>query len=130
MDQPVTNNSKAPERSGDLLPIASVPDNSGMKADRRGSSRLGLYSLISGLCLLGVDISTTYIPAIAKSNSFAFLDAFNGIMVALCLVCILALAAPSFKKNPYPNLFGLIGLTFSLIALSDFITLLVGTLKN
>jgi hypothetical protein len=88
-------------------------------------SMFGLYSLISGLCTAVFAIALPNLPFIVHASSNTLFYITYSILAAACLLSLLGISIPSFKKTSYPNISGLIGLILNLFVLYSSISVLI-----
>ncbi len=91
--------------------------------DRR--SKLGSSSLIAGVLVVGIAYALPNLPFITKATNDTPFFISYGVLSLLCLAVMARLAIPSFKKNNYPNIAGLIGLILTLLVLYSAVSILV-----
>ncbi|HEV2412400.1 MAG TPA: hypothetical protein VGS28_01185 [Candidatus Saccharimonadales bacterium] len=95
-------------------------------AKHRSGSKLGLYSLLSGLILLAAEAALPYIPGwsgvLSNASTNAPYDLSYALVGVLSLASVLFLSIPSFKKIPYPNVWGLIGIILNVLVFATAVT--------
>jgi hypothetical protein len=106
------------------IPSPAAVPSSGAKPR---TSKLGLYSLISGLLTAGGGIVAVESPLMANGSDTTLRITY-GVLCFVPLVFMLVLSLPSFKKNPYPNLAGMVGLFLNLTVFYQSLSALVAIL--
>jgi hypothetical protein len=88
-------------------------------------SMLGVYSLLSGLCIATIAVALPNLPFIVHASSNTVFYISYGVLAAACLLSFLGVSIPSFKKTSYPNISGLTGLILNLFVLYTTISVIV-----
>lgn len=124
---PIQNDS--PERTESAIsstatePESPVPHEQ-INADNTPSKR-GLLSFISGIVIAGVTVGMQFLPFLSNTSSSAVICIVYGCIALAAIAALILFSIPSFKKNPYPNLFGLIGLILQIIIINEAVSALI-----
>jgi hypothetical protein len=98
--------------------------------DNSEKSKFARMAFIGGLIAVILSFAIPHLSIITSAtNNIPFFTTY-GILAIICAVSIGMFAIPSFKKNKYPNLFGLIGLMLSLIVLYGALSVLIVYIFN
>jgi hypothetical protein len=123
---PDLNQNQNPDATPSPTPTAEPNPVSDIGPQNR-KSKFGLFSLISGIITAGGSIVAIESPLMA-SGSETTLRLTYGVLSFTSFVFMLALSVPSFKRNAYPNLSGMVGFFLNLAVFYQSLSALVAVL--
>jgi hypothetical protein len=104
---------------------AHHPTHTAHSIEGSKKSQSARLSFTGGIITVILSFAIPHLSIITKAtDSIPFFTTY-GTLALLCIVSVSLFAIPSFKKNKYPNLYGLIGLIFSLIVLYNALSILI-----
>ena len=100
-------------------------NSSNAKIQKVGSPNLAMYGLVGSVGVLAAFLLAPLSSALQNASSASTFYLFYGSVAVAAAACAALLSVPSFKKNSYPNMLGLVSLIINVFTTALSLYLLV-----